>query len=98
VAAERMQVNPQHLVTSAGRVDGHAQHMRGAHASADLRLESALPGWPRAAGAAMAAKSANWQRTTRALVARMAEQARQFDTAAGDYQGTEEHSAAGLRD
>lgn len=91
-----MQVDPQHLVASAGRVDGHAQHMQGVHASADSRLESALPGWPRQAGAAMAAKSAEWQRTTRALVARMAEQSRQFKTSADDYQGTEDRSARTL--
>ena len=96
MAATQMQVNPDHLVTSAVRVNGHAEYMQGAHASADSRLTSALPGWPDSARAAMAAKAAEWQRTTHALCGRMADHSRLFTTSAADYDGTENGSAKEL--
>ena len=71
--ADSVRVHPEHLLVSAVFAEVHADDLHSQHSAADARIESAQPGMPATAAAAMSAKAAMWQAVTAALHAKISD-------------------------
>ncbi len=93
-----IRAEPADIIASGSVVTGHAENVHATHASSDARIESAMSGWTGASQAAMTAKAALWQATTRTLSARLAEHGEALDSSGRGYQETETNNAESLRE
>jgi uncharacterized protein YukE len=61
-------------------------------------MEAAQAGWTGLSGAALMAKSAEWQTTTATLVTRLTDHAQAFTASGVEFQETDDLNAEQLRD
>lgn len=91
-----VRVVPEDLMASAAHVDVHADNLRLGHGASDSRIESAQPGLPAGAAAALNGAVAKWQQVTAAHYTRMAEHSIGLRSGADSYVDVDARSAADL--
>jgi WXG100 family type VII secretion target len=89
----KIRVDPDHLLISATRVDGHAAAVKEGHAAAHARIQDAQPGLVGASAVAIESKLSEWQAVTQGLHSLIADHAHAFRTSAVGFQDTESHNA-----
>ena len=95
--AERIRIDPEHLLVSASRVNGHAEELKITHTAADTQIESALGGWSGTSLTAMTAKAAEWRAATTAMSGRLFDHAELFHTSGVGFHDTEARNAETIR-
>jgi WXG100 family type VII secretion target len=91
--SDRIRVDPDDLLISGAKVDGHAWDVHATHAAADARIDSELAGWAGSSLAAMTAKAAKWQGVTAALSERLLDHALALRASGIGFQQTEDDNA-----
>jgi WXG100 family type VII secretion target len=90
---KKIHVDPDQLLISATRVDGHATEVKDTHAASHARIQDAQPGLVGSSAAAIESKLTEWQGVTRALHTVITDHAHAFRTSAAGFANTESRNA-----
>ena len=90
-----LRVSVEDLLVAAAAVRALGEDLAAAHASADARIEAALPGWRGLSGVAAAECLAEWASLT-VLLGRLAEYAQALQTSAAAFSDAEQRGADAL--
>jgi WXG100 family type VII secretion target len=88
-----IRVAPADIITSGSVVAGHAEDVQAVHAASDARIDAAMTGWTGSSAAAMAAKAAQWQVTSRTLAADLSAHAEALHSSGRGFEATETGNA-----
>jgi WXG100 family type VII secretion target len=91
--SQEIRVAPADISTSGSVVAGHAEDVHAVHAASDARIDAAITGWTGSSAAAMAAKAAQWQVTSRTMSANLAAHAEALHSSGPGFEATETDNA-----
>ena len=91
-----LRVNVEDVVGSAVHVTGQGEDLAIGHLASDNKMETAQSGWQGTSALALAAKVAEWQPKSKALLARMADHAQGLHTAASTFASSEQERGQAL--